>query len=84
LLGFDVPLNNVLYLESARRGDVMIAETKDQVSDSGMSTIANAADEVARYEDLFADLLRLALEPADSVELLEQAAVDLSKQHNDM
>ena len=31
LLSFEGPLDSVLYLESARRGDLLIAETKDQV-----------------------------------------------------
>jgi transcriptional regulator with XRE-family HTH domain len=78
LLGFDVPLDDVLYLESARRGDLLIAETKEQVSGPGVPTVENAADEVARYEDGFADLLRLALEPKDSLEFMEQTARDLS------
>ena len=75
LLGFDVPLDNVLYLESARRGDLLVSED-DAVSGQGGATVDDAADEIARYEDGFESLGKLALDPADSLELIERVAVE--------
>lgn len=76
LLGFGGPLDDVLYLESARRGDLLIAETKDQVAGPNVPKVEDPAETVARYEDGFAGLLKIALEPAESLELLDQAAGD--------
>ena len=78
LLGFDGPLDDVLYLESARRGDLLIAETKDQVAGPNVPKVEDPADEVARYQDGFAGLLKIALEPAESLDLLEEIAAELS------
>jgi len=78
LLSFDVPLDDVLYLESARRGDLLIAETKDQVAGPSVPKVEDPADEVARYQDGYASLLKIALDPAESLALIEQAASDLS------
>ena len=73
LLSFDGPLDDVLYLESARRGDLLIA-TKDQVAGPNVPKVEDPAAEVAKYEDAFKGLLKLALEPDESLELIEQAA----------
>src|SRR5581483_7531915 len=73
LLSFDGPLDDVLYLESARRGDLLIA-TKDQVAGPKVPKVEDPAAEVAKYEDAYAGLLKLALEPDESLELIEQAA----------
>jgi transcriptional regulator with XRE-family HTH domain len=78
LLGFDVSLDDVLYLESARRGDLLIAETKEQVSGPGVPTVADPASEVASYEDGFASLLEVALDPDESLKFIERLARDLS------
>jgi transcriptional regulator with XRE-family HTH domain len=78
LLSFDVSLDDVLYLESARRGDLLIAETKDQVAGPNVPKLEDPADEVARYQDGFASLLKISLEPAESLALIEQVASDLS------
>jgi hypothetical protein len=78
LLGFDVSLDDVLYLESARRGDLLIAETKEQVSGPGVPTVADPASEVASYEDGFASLLEIALDPDESLKFIERLARDLS------
>lgn len=73
LLGFNVPLDDVLYLESARRGDLMVSEG-DSVSGHGSPMVDDAADEIARYEDGFDALSKIALKPADSLELINQIA----------
>jgi hypothetical protein len=77
LLGFDVPLDDVLYLESARRGDLLVSE-QDAVSGQGGATVDDAADEIASYEDGFESLTKLALEPSDSLELIERIAEKMS------
>jgi transcriptional regulator with XRE-family HTH domain len=76
LLGFDVPLDSILYLESARRGDLMVSE-EDSVSGQGSPTVDDAAEEIARYEDGFEMLTEVALQPEDSIELIEEIARDM-------
>ena len=77
LLSFDGPLDDVLYLESARRGDLLIIETKDQVAGPNVPKAENPADVVAQYEDGFQGLLKLALDSAESLELIEQVREEL-------
>ncbi len=78
LLRFDVALEDVLYLESARRGDLLIAGTKDQVAGPNVPKVEDPADEVAKYQDGFKSLLKIALEPRESLALIEAAANDLA------
>lgn len=77
LLSFDNPLDDVLYLESARRGDLLIAETKDPYFTSSVPKIEDPADEIARYQDGFVQLLKMTLESTESLELIERAAAEL-------
>jgi transcriptional regulator with XRE-family HTH domain len=79
LLGFDVSLDSVLYLESARSGDLLIAETREQVSNSGVPTVTDPGAEVGRYEDMFTSLTEIALDPDESVKYIEKIAKDLEK-----
>ena len=74
LLSFAGPLDAVLYLESARRGDLLIVETRDQVAGPNVPKVEDPAAEVARYEDGYEGLLKIALEPDESLELIEQVA----------
>jgi transcriptional regulator with XRE-family HTH domain len=74
LLSFDGPLDDVLYLESARRGDLLIAETKDQYAGPNVPKVEDPADAVATYEDGFKDLLKLALEDDESLEFIKEQA----------
>ena len=78
LLGFDGPLDDVLYLESARRGDLLIAEAKDQVAGPSVPKVEDPADAFAQYEDGYTELLKIALSRTESQELLEEAATELS------
>lgn len=77
LLGFDGALDDVLYLESARRGDLLIAETKDQFAGPNVPKVENPADEVANYEDNYGGLLKISLDPEESRELVRQAIQEL-------
>jgi len=78
LLGFDVSLDSVLYLESARRSDLFIAETKEQVSNPGTPTVDNPSEEVGMYEDDFSHLLEISLAPDESVKYIEKVVRDLN------
>lgn len=72
LLRFAGVLDDVLYLESARRGDLLIAEDKEQVAGPSVPKVENPADEVAIYQDGFASLIKIALEPAESLALIQE------------
>jgi transcriptional regulator with XRE-family HTH domain len=78
LLGFAGPLDDVLYLESARRGDLLIAQTGDQYVGSNVLRIEDPADEVSRYENSFQGLLKLALDSETSLEIINQVAGELA------
>jgi transcriptional regulator with XRE-family HTH domain len=79
LLGFDVDLDTVLYLESARRGDLMIAgpDIGETISGSPGSGGSPRPDEIGEYEDGFESLVKLALSGEESRKLIEQAAQDM-------
>lgn len=79
LLGFEGELEDVLYLESARRGDLLIAENRDQLGGPNVPKFENPTDEVAKYQDGFARLLHVALPPKESLELIEQIARNLEQ-----
>ncbi len=72
LLGFDVPLDNVLFLESARRGGLIVS-SQEILSSQGMPGVDRAA-EIATYEDGFEILSQMALNQAESINLMEQIA----------
>ena len=74
MLSFDGPLDDVLYLESSRRGDLLIAETKDLYVGPNVPKVEDPADEIARYQDGFAGLLKMALDAAESLKLIKQVA----------
>jgi transcriptional regulator with XRE-family HTH domain len=77
LLSFEEALDDVLYLESARRGDLLIAEDNEQLGGPNVPKFENPADEVARYQDGFTTLLKISLEPRDSLALIEGAITAL-------
>jgi len=79
LLGFEGELEDVLYLESARRGDLFIAENRDQLGGPNVPKFENPADQVAKYQDGFARLLKISLPPKESLELIEQTAIHLEQ-----
>jgi hypothetical protein len=79
LLAFDVDLDTVLYLESARRGDLMIAgpDIGETVSGNPGSGGSPRPDEIGEYEDGFEGLVKLALSADESRKLMEQAAKEM-------
>jgi transcriptional regulator with XRE-family HTH domain len=78
LLSFDGPLENALYLEGAREGDLLIAETRDVGAGLIIPKGEDPATELARYEDGFERLLKLALEPSESLAFIERTAAELA------
>jgi transcriptional regulator with XRE-family HTH domain len=79
LLGFDVPLGSMLYLESPRAQHENVAICEESIiSNQGIFGTHDAAEEIARYEDRFEMLNAVALEPAESTRLLDQIAGEMS------
>jgi Domain of unknown function (DUF5753) len=76
LLGFGDLLEDVLYLEGARRGDLLIAE-RESINGQGAQGVVHPSDEVARYQDGFDHLLKIALSPADSLDRVRKAVDEL-------
>lgn len=76
LLGFDGPLNDVLYLESARRGDLLIANARDQYAGRDVPMLDSPPSESARYDDGFKSMLKLALSASESLKLIERIAAE--------
>jgi transcriptional regulator with XRE-family HTH domain len=71
LLGFDVPLGNILFLESGRRSDLIICE-EETYPDQILPGVSEAAEAIAAFEDGFSELNRIALDESDSTALIEQ------------
>lgn len=77
LLDFEASIGSILYLESSRtRDENLLISESDTVSNCRAPAV-NAVEEIARYEDLFEILNRIALEPAESMNLLDQIADEL-------
>lgn len=79
LLGFDVPLGGILYLEGSRtwHENLLISE-EGMVFNREVPAVDDAAEEIAIYEDRFEMLSRIALEPAESIILLDRIADEIS------
>jgi transcriptional regulator with XRE-family HTH domain len=79
LLGFDVELDDVLFLESSRRGDLLIPplDVANAVSGSSLTEAPAMVDEIAEYQEEFEALFTMALEPQESMKFIERAARDL-------
>lgn len=73
LLGFDVPLGTIVFLESGRRSDLIICE-EETYSDQILPGISEAAEVVASFEDGFSELNRIALDESESAALIERIA----------
>lgn len=73
LLGFDVPLDDMLFLESARHGDLIVSQ-ENIYSGESVPGIDYAAETIARYEEAYESLSQIALEPAESANLIQAIA----------
>lgn len=81
LLGFNVELDDVLFLESSRRGDLLIPplDIANAVSGSSVAETPAMVDEIAEYQEEFEALFALALEPKESKEYLERVAREMQQ-----
>jgi transcriptional regulator with XRE-family HTH domain len=79
LLGFDVELDDVLFLESSRRGDLLIPplDIANAVSGSSVAETPAMVDEIAKYQEQFETLFALALSPKESMKYIERMAREL-------
>ena len=73
LLGFDVPLGNMLFLESGWRSHLVVCE-EDTYSEQILPGVSAAAEVIAAFEDGFSELNRIALDEAESAALIERIA----------
>jgi transcriptional regulator with XRE-family HTH domain len=80
LLEFDVDLDDILFLESARRGDLLIPppDAGKPVGGGASSEAAALVEAISDYQEGFKNLLKLALDPDESRALIERAAKELS------
>jgi hypothetical protein len=77
LLSFDVPLDNILFLESARRGDLVVSQ-ENLYSGESIPGVDYAAETVAQYEEAYETLTRIALASAESANLIESIASEMA------
>jgi len=78
LLGFGKLMPEVLYLEGVRRGDLLIAER--ETVGAGAADVVHPFDEIATYQDGYNELLKMALEPEESMDLISDTIRDLEGQ----
>jgi hypothetical protein len=71
LLGFEGHLDDVLYLEGARRGDLLIGQR--EAIGPGAPDSEHLAIELATYQDGFSGLLKIALEHDASLDVIREA-----------
>jgi hypothetical protein len=72
ILGFDFGLDDVLYLESARRGDLIIGPGGQTEQGDPEDVAAARVDDVADYKAGFQSMINIALDPPDSVKFIER------------
>jgi hypothetical protein len=80
LLEFDIDLDDVLFLESARRGDLLIPppDAGKPVGGGVSSEAVALAEAISDYQEGFESLLKLAASPDETRALLAEAAAELS------
>lgn len=71
ILKFD-ELDPVLYLESARRGDLIIDPAGERQQGDPEDVAAARVDDVKDYEAGFRSMINIALGPADSVKFIQR------------
>lgn len=78
LLSFQGDLDDVLYLESARRGDLLIKEDREQLGGPNVPRFEDPSEVVADFQDGFKSLMEISLSPEESRSLIEHAIADLA------
>jgi hypothetical protein len=77
ILSFDVDLDDVLYLESARRGDLIISPGGETEQGDPEDAAAARVDNVTTYQAGFQSMIDTALDRADSVKFIERVIRDM-------
>lgn len=78
ILKFDFGLDDVLYLESARRGDLIIGPGGETQQGDPEDVAAARVDDVKDYERGFQSMINIALDPADSVKFIQRVISEIS------
>jgi uncharacterized protein DUF5753/helix-turn-helix protein len=78
ILSFDFDLDEVLYLESARRGDLIISPGGETEQGDPEDAAAARVDKVTTYQAGFQSMIDIALDPANSVKFIEGVLHDMS------
>jgi hypothetical protein len=78
ILKFDFGLDDVLYLESARRGDLIIGPGGETQQGDPEDVAAARVDDVKDYEAGFQGMINTALNPADSVKFIQNVIHEAS------
>jgi transcriptional regulator with XRE-family HTH domain len=78
ILSFDSGLDEVLYLESARRGDLIIDPGGEIQQGDPKDVAAARVDDVKEYEAGFQSMMNIALGPADSVKFIQRVIREMS------
>jgi hypothetical protein len=78
LLTFDANLDDVLYLENARGGDLVVAGNGGGTVAGNDGDATAGEDAVATYREEFDRLLTLALDPQASIEMIMRVAREMA------
>ena len=78
ILSFDFGLDDVLFLESARRGDLIVEPGGQAIQGRAEDAAAGRVDDLRRYQAGFNSMINLAMDPAQSVKLFERIAREMS------
>ena len=78
ILKFDLDIDDVLFLESARRGDLIIAPDGETQQGDPEDFAAARVDDVKGYEAGFQSMVNTALDPADSVRFVQHILREMS------
>jgi Domain of unknown function (DUF5753)/Helix-turn-helix domain len=78
ILSFDFGLDDVLYLESARRGDLIVVPSGQTLQGDPEDVAAARIDDVADYRAGFKSMINIALDPVDSVKFFERVIREIS------
>jgi hypothetical protein len=78
ILKFDFGLDNVLYLESARRGDLIIGPGGERQQGDPGDIAAARVDDVKDYAAGFRSMINIALDRTDSVKFIQRVIREMS------
>jgi hypothetical protein len=77
ILSFDFGLEDVLYLEGSRRGDLILGPGSQTLPEDLKDAAPAWVDEVVNYQEGFQSMINIALDRADSVKFVERVIREL-------